>query len=68
MDYFSFIFPFPNGQGCTPDVSLRRLMQRFRDISKRADLQTFETSPGILIKDVSSETSLKSPRFSQRRL
>ena len=32
--------------GCISDGSLRRLMQRLRDISKRADLQISETSPG----------------------
>ena len=41
---------------------------RLRDISKRADLQISETPPGRLIKEVSSETSLRSLRFSQRRL
>ena len=57
-------FAFPAGM----DISQMRLIQRLRDISKRADLQISETSPGRLIKDVSSETSLRSPRFSQRRL
>ena len=32
------------------DASLRRLMQRLRDISKRADLQISEPSPGRLFK------------------
>ena len=68
LDYFRFIFPFPNGQGYIPDASLRRLIQRFRNISKRYDLKVSETSPGISSKGVFSETSLKSFRFSQRRL
>ena len=53
--------------GCISDASLRRLVQRLRDISNRADLQISETSPGILIKDVSSEMSQRFLRFSQRR-
>ena len=53
--------------GCISDASLRRLIQRLRDISNRADLQISETSPGILIKDVSSEMSQRFLRFSQRR-
>ena len=65
---FSGILTCPNRHGCISDASLRRLMQRLRDISKRADLQISETSAKRLIKDVSSETSLKSLRFSQRRL
>ena len=48
--------------------SLRGLMQRLRDISKRADLQISETSPVRCIKDVSSEMSLRSLRSSERRL
>ena len=48
----------PSRHGCISDASLRRLMQRLRDISKRADLQISETSPVRCIKDVSSETSL----------
>ena len=51
-----------------PDAFLRRIIQRLREISQRTDLQISETSPGRLIKDVSSETSLASLRFSQRRL
>ena len=39
-----------------------------RDVSKRADLQISKTSPVRCIKDVSSETSLRSLRSSQRRL
>ena len=54
--------------GCISDASLRRLIQCLRNISKRADFQISETSPGRFIKDVSSETSLRSLRFSQRRL
>ena len=54
--------------GCISDAYLRRHIQRLRDISKRADLQISETSPKRLIKDVSSKISLRSPRFSQRRL
>ena len=50
---------------CISDASLRRLIQRLRDILKRVDLQISEKSPGRLIKDFSSETSLRS---SQRRL
>ena len=65
---FSGILTCPSRHGCISDASLRRLMQRLRDISKRADLQISETSAKRLIKDVSSETSLKSLRFSQRRL
>ena len=42
--------------------------KRLRDISKRTDLQISETSPVRCIKDVSSETSLRSLRSSQRRL
>ena len=60
----SFIKINPTRHGCISNASLRRL----RDISKRDDLQISETSPGRLIKDVSSETSLRSLRFSQRRL
>ena len=65
---FSGILTCPSRDGCISNASLRRLMQRLRDISKRADLQISETSAKRLIKDVSSETSLKSLRFSQRRL
>ena len=43
-------------------------IQCFRDISKRANMQVSETSPGKLIKDVSSERSLRYLRFSQRPL
>ena len=43
-------------------------MQRLRDISKTADLQISERSPMRYIKDVSSETSLRSLKSSQRRL
>ena len=71
MRYGLFIFnglSYHSGHGCISDASLRRLIQRLRDISKRADLQISETSPWRLIKDVSSETSLRSLRFSQRRL
>ena len=53
---------------CISDASLRRLIQRLRDISKGADLQISETSTGRLIKDVCSDSSLRSLRFSQRRL
>ena len=62
------IFEASSGHGCISDASLRRLIHRLRDISKRADLQISERSPWRLIKDVSSETSLRSLRFSQRRL
>ena len=58
----------PSRHGCISDASLRHLIQRLKDISKKADLQISETSPGKLIKGVSSETSLRSLRFSQRRL
>ena len=58
----------PSRHECISDVSLRRLIQRLRDISKRVNLQISETSPGRLIRDFSSETSLRSLRFSQRRL
>ena len=57
----------PSRYGCISDASLRRLIQRLRDISNRADLKISETSPGILIKDVSSEMSQRFLRFSQRR-
>ena len=40
----------------------------FREISKRADLQISKTSPGRIIKDVSSKRYLRSLRFFQRRL
>ena len=62
------MYTYPSRHGCISDASLRRLMQRLRDISKRADLQISETSTGRLIKDVSSETPLRSLRFSQRCL
>ena len=39
----------PSGLGCISDASLRRLIQRLRDILKRADLQVSETPPGRLI-------------------
>ena len=58
----------PSWHGCISHLSLTRLMQRLRDISERADLQMSETFSGRLIKDVSSETSLRSLRFSQRCL
>ena len=58
----------PSRHGCISDAFLRRLMQRIRDISKRADLQISETSPMRCIKDVFSETSLRSLRSSQRHL
>ena len=54
--------------GCISDASLRHLMQRLRDISKRVDLQISETSPVRCIIDASSETSLRSLRSSQRCL
>ena len=57
----------PRRHGRISDAFLRRLMQRLRDISKRADLQISETSPLRFIKDASSETSLRSLRSSQRR-
>ena len=60
--------PKPSWHGCISDASLRRLMQRLRDISKRADLQISETSPMRCIKDIASETSLRSPRSSERRI
>ena len=59
---------YPSRHGCISDTSLRRLMQRLRDISKRADLQISETSAVRCIKDVSSETSRRSLRSSQGRL
>ena len=55
--YFLVINPTIR-HGCILDAFWRRLIQRLRDISKRADLQISETSPWRLIKDVSSETSL----------
>ena len=58
----------PSRHGRISDASLRRLMQRLRDISKRADLQISEMSPVRCIKDVSPKTSLRSLRSSQRRL
>ena len=57
-----------NGFPASMDASLRRLIERLRGILKRADLQISEMSPGRLVKDVSSETSLRSLRFPQRRL
>ena len=59
---------YPSRHGCIADTSLRRLMQRLRDNSKRADLQISETSAVRCIKDVSSETSRRSLRSSQGRL
>ena len=59
---------YPSRHGCISDASLRRLIQRLRDISKRADLQISEMSTVRCIKDASSETSLRSLRSSQRRL
>ena len=50
---------FLSRHGCISNASLRRLMQRLRDISKRADLQISETFPVRSIKDASSETSLR---------
>ena len=58
----------PSGHGCISDVSLRRFIQRLREISKRTDFQISEKSPWRLTKDVSSKTFLRSLRFSQRRL
>ena len=49
------------------DASLRRLMQRLRDISIKAGLQILETSPVRCIKDVSLETYLRCLRSSQKR-
>ena len=46
----------PSRHGRISDASLRRLMQRLRDISKRADLQISEMSPVRCIKDVSPKT------------
>ena len=57
-----------SGHGCISDAYLRRLMQRLRDISKRADSQISETYPRRLIKDVPSKTYLRSLRLSQRHL
>ena len=59
---------YPSRPGCISDASLRRLIQRLRDVSKRADLQISEMSRWRWIRDISSETSLRSLRFSQRRL
>ena len=59
---------YTNRHGCISDTSLRRLMQRLRDISERADFQIWETSPVRCIKDIFSETSLRSLRSSQKRL
>ena len=55
------------------DASLRcifetSLIQYLRDISNRADLQISETYLERLIKDIFSEMSLRSLRFSQKRL
>ena len=47
----------PSQHGCILDASLRRLTQRLRDVSDRADLQISETSLMRSIKDVSSEMS-----------
>ena len=58
----------PSRHGCISDAFLRRLIQRLRDISKRADFQTPKMPRGRRIKDVSSETSKRSLRFSQRCL
>ena len=58
----------PSGHGCISDASLRRLIQRLGDVSKRADLQISEMYRWRLIKDASPVTSLKSLRFSQRRI
>ena len=44
------------------------LIHYLRDISNRADLQISETYPERLIKDIFSEMSLRSLRFSQKRL
>ena len=65
---FSGILTCPSRHGCISNASLRRLMQRLRDISKRADLQISDTSAKSLIKDISSEMFLKSLSFSQRHL
>ena len=54
----------PSQHGCISDASLTFLKQRLKNISKMADLQIFETSLERLIKDVSSETSLRSLRSS----
>ena len=43
----------PSQHGCISNASLGRLIQRLRDISKKADFQISEMPPGILIKDVS---------------
>ena len=48
----------PSWHGCISDTSLRRVIQRFRDISKRVDLKISETSARRLIKDVSSEATM----------
>ena len=45
-----FSSPIPSRHGCISDASRRRLIQRLRDISKRADLQISETSPVRCIK------------------
>ena len=47
------------GKSILFEMSLWRLMQRLRDISKRADLQIYKMSPERLIRDVSSKTSLR---------
>ena len=62
------VYVRPSRHGCISDTSQRRLIHRLRDMSKRSDLQISETSPERLIRDVSLETSLRSLRFSQRRL
>ena len=64
-----YVYPTLHSRhGCISDASLRRLIPHLRDISKKADMQISETSPGKLIRDVSLETSLRSLRFSHRRL
>ena len=47
----------PSRHGCISDASLGRLMQRLKDISKRADLQILGMSLVKCIKDVSSDLS-----------
>ena len=53
---------------CISETSHTASQRRLKDVSKRADLQISETSCWRLVKDVSSETSLRSLRFSQGRL
>ena len=64
------VFNSPSRHGCFSDasLSLRRLKQRLRDISKRADLQIWDVSREIYLKRLLRDISETSQAFSEMSL